>query len=147
MQPACGFLFWGTKLLGGWDGQANCAAFWLGQIRRRARTLERRKKKVRLPDLQSISCPGPQLAVFALPLQPACLFSPSLERPPLGRASTQVLPRFRGRKGVAGDVVATNTAARPTHNAARQAAEITKRLGLLRADALKPPILQPSSGD
>lgn len=42
---------------------------------------------------------------------------------------------------------ATNTAGRPTHNAARQATEITKPLRLLRADVLNPPSLQPSSGD
>lgn len=61
--------------------------------------------------------PGPANNVCSS-LQPLCLFSPSLERPPLGLSSTQVLPHLGGHQ----------SGARPTQNAVHQPVEITQLL-------------------
>lgn len=68
VRQACGFFFCffflprGTKLLGGRASGLTAQLFWASQIRRRARILEvwiHVGAKVCLPDLQSISWPGP----------------------------------------------------------------------------------------
>lgn len=143
----------GRKLLGGRTRGLTAQLSWRRQIRRRTRIPEawiHVRAKVCLPDLQSISRPGPGRRVCSSFASPSVCFPLHWSDHLLVPASTQVLPQFGGRRerrGGGWGRGATNTAGRPTHNAARQATEITKPLRLLRADVLNPPFLQPSPGD
>lgn len=133
-------------MLGGRDCRADCAAFRRGQMRRRARILERVCLTCSLLAAQG---PGWPCLLFLCSLS-VCFplhWSDHLSVPPPLKSCHNFgggggRRGWRERRGWQ-----TPPPGRPTHNAARQAAEITKRLGLLRADALNLLFLQPSSGD